>query len=225
MKKVFLTLFFGIIAISCSSDSSSGSSLSDTPQAKAIYDNSNYGIYKGVFVGSTGTVLINIMNEGQISATLKIDGSTKTYTTSGIAVEGESTELTFTNGDSSFIFYVNAVGGNVSVDGLNIAGHPNAGIKVIKERSDSLVKCYQGSFSGDTSGTFNFVISGNSLYGLAKENTANYSIQLEGEKSGNSITGYFEGGTFTGTSNGNNISGTWQNDSSESGNWSGNRKL
>lgn len=38
------------------------------------------------------------------------------------------------------------------------------------------------------------------------------------------MSGVFEGGTFTGTINGNIISGSWQNVFSESGSWSGIRK-
>ena len=36
--------------------------LSQVPIAKSQYDNSNFGIYKGVFVGSSGIIIININN-------------------------------------------------------------------------------------------------------------------------------------------------------------------
>lgn len=225
MKKIFLAVIFGAITLSCSSDSSSGSSLSDTPEAKAIYDISNFGIYKGVFVGSTGTVLININNEGELTAKLTINGSSSTYTSTESVTEDLPIEgLTFSNGSSSFDFYVNGDGSDPFVSNIAINGHPNANIAVVKEFSNSLVKCYVGSFSGDDSGTFNLIIEGNNINGLAKSSGDDSSFNLGGTLTENSLTGFFEGGTFSGTKNNNSISGTWQNSFSESGNWSGSRK-
>ena len=201
-------------------------SLSDTPQAKAIYDSSNFGIYKGVFVGSTGTVLVNINNEGELTAKRTIKGSSSFYTSAESVTEDLPIEgLTFSNGSSSFDFSVSAVGGNASVSSINIIGHPNASIEIIKELSDDLVKCYVGGFGGDDSGTFNLIIQGNAIYGLAKSNGDDSSFSLGGVKSGASISGSFEGGGFSGSENGNNISGTWENSLLESGTWSGTRKL
>ncbi|WP_309613566.1 hypothetical protein [Flavobacterium sp.] len=226
MKKIFLTVIFGAITFSCSSDSSSGTSLTTTPDARTMYDSSNYGIYKGVFVGSTGTVLVNINNEGGLSATLTINGSTSTYTTTEtVTLDSAISGLTFTNGSSSFDFSVDSGGDNPTVSNITISGHPNATIIVLKEFSDSLVKCYVGTFSGDDSGTFNFIIEGNEIEGLGKSSGDDSSIPLSGMLSGNSIAGSFEGGTFSGSQNNNNISGTWQNSASETGNWSGSRKL
>jgi hypothetical protein len=226
MNKIFLAVIFGVITVSCSSDSSSGTSLSDTPQAKAMYDSSNFGIYKGVFVGSTGTVLVDINNEGTLSATLTIDGTAKTYTTTESVTEDSTTEgLTFTNGSSSFDFNVSASGENVSISNINISGHPNANIELAKERSNSLVKCYVGSFNGDSTGTFNLIIRGNEVLGLAKPSDDDNSIYLEGGLTGTAISGYWSDGSFVGTVDGINISGTWVNTSSESGSWSGSRKI
>lgn len=225
MKKLFFTLILGTLFLSCSSDDS-GPSLSNTPDANATHDSSNYGIYKGVFVGSTGTVLVNINNEGTISADLTIDGNKKTYTTTETVTEGSAiTGLTFTNGSSSFDFNVGSSGINPTINNINISGHPNASITLVKEYSDSLVKVYLGSFSGDDSGTFNLITEGTDIYGLAKSNGDDSSIYLSGGLTGNTVAGIFEGGTFVGTVSNNHISGTWQNTLSESGSWSGNRKL
>jgi len=225
MKKIFLILVMSAFIYSCSSDSS-GPSLSDTPDAKAMYDSSNYGIYKGVFVGSTGTVIVNINNEGELSATLTINGSTSTYTTTEtVTLATAISGLTFTNGSSSFDFNVDSTGNDPYITNINIAGHPNASIALLKEFSDSLVKCYVGTFNGDVSGTFNLITEGTEIYGLAKANGETSSIYLEGTLTENTLVGVFEGGTFTGTKSNNNVSGSWQNTSSETGNWSGSRKL
>ncbi len=85
MKKIFTLLLIGIFCIGCSSDSDSdsGSSLATTPSAKVEFDSSNFGIYKGVIIGSTGVITINIKNDGNLKATLVLDGVTSTYTSTG----------------------------------------------------------------------------------------------------------------------------------------------
>ena len=226
MKKIILVLLIGVLTFSCSSDSTSSSSLSNTPEAKAMYDSSNYGIYKGVFVGSSGSVYININNDGTIFATLVIDGTTFNYTTTESAtLNSIISGLTFTNGSSSFDFNVDASGNFATITNITINGHPNANMSVTKEFSDTLVKCYIGSYSGDDTGVFNLIVSGGEINGLAKSNSGSETIDLEGYETNNVISGAFNGGTFSGNVNNNSISGSWQNTSSESGNWSGNRKL
>jgi hypothetical protein len=226
MKKTILILFVGFLLNSCSSDSSSGTNLTNTPNAKVEYDNSNFGIYKGVFVGSSGNVLININNDGALSAKLVIDGITYNYTTTeNVTLNTAILGLTFTNGNSTFDFNVDATGNQVSITNIVISGHPNADIYVIKEYSDALVKCYQGTYNGDDTGVFNLIISDGEIYGLAKSNSDTSTTELYGLMSNNTITGSFENGTYTGNISGNNISGTWSNSSSDSGSWSGSRKL
>ena len=228
MKKFITLICMGLFFISCSKDDNSSSSpiLSNTPMAKAAYDSSNYGIYKGVFVGSTGNVLININNDGTISATVVIDGVTYNFTTIESVSENQYiTGLTFTSGTMSFDFNVSADGSNPYVSSIIISGHPNSTIAVVKEDSEHLVKCYQGTYSGDATGTLNLCVIENEINGLAKPNDDIYSIRLEGEVINNQVNGHFEGGTFSGTVNGNNISGTWQNIESENGTWTGTRTL
>lgn len=226
MKKLFFILILGLLLHSCSSDDSSGPALSDTPLAKAEFDNSNFGIYKGVFLGSSGTVLININNDGFLEAILNIDGLTSTYTSTETAtLNSAMTGLTFTNGSNSFDFSVTENGGDPTVSNINISGHPNASIKVLKEFHNVLAKCYVGSFSGDDSGLFHVVIVDAVVDGIAKSDDGVSAFNTDGILIGNVITGAFEGGTFSGTSNGNRINGSWQNDLGESGSWSGTRKL
>lgn len=227
MKKIILALLLASFAFSCSdnSDDSTSNNLSNTPTANATYDNNNYGIYKGVFVGSTGYVLININNSGTISATLTIDNSTYTFTTTESVTLGQAISgLTFTNGSMSFDFNVSSSGSSPYVTNITISGHPSATIEIIKERSEHLVRCYTGTFKGDSSGIFNLIIIENEISGLAKDDTANV-ISLEGSVSNNAISGTFEGGTFTGNIDNNSIGGNWQNTLSEHGTWSGIRKL
>jgi hypothetical protein len=225
MKKLIFILFVGVFTFSCSSDDSSGPALSDTPLAKVEYDNSNFGIYKGVFIGSSGTVLININNDGFLEASLTIGGSTSIYTSTEVAtLNSAMSGLTFTNGSDSFDFSVTDNGGDPTVSNINISGHPNATIVVLKEFHNVLAKCYLGSFSGDDSGAFHIVIVDDVVDGIAGSSDGEY-FNVDGTYIGTSLAGTFEGGTFTGTSSGNRISGSWVNDLGESGSWSGTRKL
>lgn len=228
MKKLILTLFIAVTFLSCSkSDSPSGLPMSDTPTAKVAYDNSNFGIYKGVFVGSTGIILIDINNSNSISATLVIDGKNYKYTTTTSVIEGEAINaLKFQNGNSYFDFSVYANGDYPSVSNFNIENHPNANIQIIKEQSEHLVKCYQGTYTGSTSGTLNLIIREDELSGLAKQEGIDNSIELSGTVTDNIIDGLFEEGTFDGTITGNNITGHWKGtDSSHGGDWTAIRKL
>ncbi len=227
MKKIFTLVFASILFMSCSSDDdSSGPVLTDTPVAKAIYDDTSWGIYKGVFVGSSGVVLIDINNSGAIEATVTIDGNTHNFTTNESVELGDAINgMTFTSGSMSFDFYVDGAGDFPEVTNINFPGHPDAQISLLKEFSDELVECIQGTFSGDDSGAFNLVIQGGDVYGLAHSNDGGDAIYLDGYLDNNQILGYFDGGGFTGTKNGNNVSGSWENDLGESGNFSGQRKL
>lgn len=230
MKAIFYALIIGFFSISCSNNddtSSSNSGLSNSPEAKSQYDNSNYGVYKGVFVGSTGHVYVNINNNSSVLAKLVIDGITYNCTTTETVVEGSAiTELTFTSGTSSFDFNVAANGTNPTITNISIIGHPDAFVSIFKEHSNAQVKCYLGTFSGDMSGVFNLAVKGNSnIIGLAKSTSENFTIDLIGSISSNTITGYFIGGSFSGTLANSTISGQWQNEFMESGTWIGLRTL
>ena len=230
MKKIFTLLLIGIFCIGCSSDSDSdsGSSLATTPSAKAEYDSSNFGIYKGVIIGSTGVITINIKNDGNLKATLVIDGVTSTYTSTGeVALNQPITNLRFTNGSNTFDINVSANGNDIMVTDSNIENHIGATFNIIKEYSTDLVKCYQGTYTGtNDNGVFNIIIIDQDLYGLSRSNLfQDDTLFLNGDFIENTISGTFEGGTFSGSTSGNNISGTWQNTSQETGTWTGQRTL
>jgi len=231
MKKIFTLLLIGIFCIGCSSDSDSGSgtSLATTPSAKVEYDSSNFGIYKGVIIGSTGVITINIKNDGNLKATLVIDGVTSTYTSTGeVTLNQPITNLRFTNGSNTFDINVSANGNDIVVTDSNIENHLGATFNIVKEYSTDLVKCYQGTYTGtDDNGVFNIIIIDQDLYGLSRSNTFPESdtLFLNGDFIQNTISGTFDGGTFSGSTSGNNISGTWQNLSQETGTWTGQRTL
>jgi len=220
MKKILfmLTVISLPFFMACNKDEKEAGSKSEANQQ---FDQSNYGIYRGIFVGSSGVIAINLGNNGNSPfAILIIDGVTYNFTTIETVTQNANTSILFTQGNNSFVFSVDADGRNPIVRDINIAGHPDAVITVNKETSSTVVACYEGTYQGDYSfGTFNMVISGNSIVALTDAFTGSGTV------TGNSIIGSGSafGNTvfFIGEKNGENeISGTWDNPGfGEQGTW------
>ena len=220
-----------------SSSNNTSSGISNTPIAKAAYDNSNFGIYKGVFVGSTGNIEINVNNDNTLSAVLKISGATSTYTSAQTVTQNQASTINFASGSNSFTFSTSATGTSPVVSNITIAGHAYSGMSVLKEKSDTLVKCYEGTFTGNGStGTFNMEIKNNVMNGLYNEvGATNLPPKMYGTITNNQLTASaatdpiifppqctYAGTTITGTisANGESISGTFSN-CYGSGTWTG----
>ena len=236
MKKLFLLLLVSTFLISCSSDSSSensGPTLSNTPLAKAEFDNSNLGIYKGVFTGSSGIITVNIKNDGNINAILVLDNVSYTFTTTEtVSDTGDISALTFTSGAMSFDLNISNNGETIETTALIFPTHPTATISIVKEYSDMLVKCYQGTFTGTSSGVLNVITIDNSVYGLAYPNEAEDASYLSGMINGTALTGTYGSdpvqGNFSGAISGNTITGAWESIDTQnpgSGNWTAQRTL
>lgn len=231
MKKIITLAVIGLFFLSCSNDNSSSNPnpLSETPQAKAEFDNSNFGIYKGVFVGSSGVLSVNIKNDNTISAKLVLDGTTHNFTTTENVTQNQDiVGLTFTSGNMSFDFGVHADGSNPIISNIEIEGHTLASIEIIKEESTAIVKCYEGTFSGSDSGVFNVMISNGYIYGLGKSNNDNASGAIFGTVINNAINAIAgDVTTISGIVSGDNISGTWleTDNPSHGGTWTGHRTL
>lgn len=229
MKKIlFLTITF-LLFTSCSNDENDlTSNLSTTPTAKQEFDSTNFGIYKGVFVGSSGVVLIDLKNNGStISAKLSIDGINLNFTSNQIVNLNSNTTISFNNGENSFTFSVNSDGSSPEISNLSITNHPLSEMIVVKEKSNLLVKCFEGTYTGGESGIFNSILYGNQVIGVVKSSQNNIYIST-GSVVNNQVTlgNVSTGATFNGTFNGNTCSGTWQNvNFNLNGNWSGIRTL
>ena len=243
-KILFSTLFSAILLIiACSKKDNSGNGstngLSNTPTAKAAYDNNNFGIYKGVFVGSTGNAIINVNNDNTLTAALKIDGNTSTYTSTQTVALNQASAINFVSGSNSFTFSTSGTGATPSISNINISGHTYAGMSVLKEKSDLLVKCFEGTFtSSGSSGTFNMEINSTVMSGIYNEIGATIPPpKIFGTISNNQLTGTaptdpqiflpqcnYAGTTITGTISvdGLTINGTYSN-CYGSGTWKGTR--
>ena len=136
-----------------------------TPDAVASNNNSSKGIYKGVIIGSTGTIMFDIANNGSaITAVMVIDGVSVNLTSNVTWVAGQAYSAPFTgslNGATVTInLSVGISGGAPTVTSLNIPGHPDASLNIIKETSSNLVECFEGTFSTTRpeTGIFNMIV-------------------------------------------------------------------
>jgi hypothetical protein len=187
---------FAIAMFSCSKDDDdeTNPNVEPTPSAVASYDNSSAGIYKGAFIGSSGTYKISIKNgNDSIFCKLVFDGTTVNLTSTSFAnyrVGQAISNALFTgtlNGQTIYLYFsCSETGTNESVS-ITYPGHTIHEL-VIKETSDVQVKCYEGTYTdsgeGETeSGTW--VIICNETY-------------FEGYRYSSDGGSYYMSGTITG---------------------------
>jgi hypothetical protein len=223
MIQKFIVLLGLLILHSCSNcDPSTNEKLRNESIAKTAYNNSNFGIYKGILVGSSGIAMININNNGTTNALLTIDGVRLEFRAIEQVTEHQSTPIRFTNNDNSFDFMVGENGENPTIFNCNFKNYPQVKIQVAKEQSSSPIKCYQGRYTGDDAGIFNYYIDEKGgIYGMAKSKYNDDILPLNGSlNSQNSITGtIIVDGEFEGTISSNFYEGSWQKSQENSGIW------
>lgn len=240
MKKKFLSrllvsavLLFSACSKKNGTNDNSDESLDDfvaIPEAQ--YNNSNYGVYKGVFIGSKGITYIMINNDNTLGAVLKIDGTNYTFKTTQIVSQNQPTSINLVSGSNSFTFTADANGGNPAISNLVFNGHPGARIDLLKSYSyswgDSFECTYKENRVGGETGIFMLIMVSGKVKGLGTADNVLSLYNITGTQSGNhviftapisgvstSIDGYI-------SSDINNISGTFSN-SNGGGTWTGKR--
>src|SRR5258705_11489851 len=129
----------------------------DTLITKPQYNNTSFGVYKGVVIGSSGTIFFSI-NNGDNSAKgyLNIDSKWDTLSTTSTITTGQALiNVVFTGRFSSMTLNANADGSHANLTAINITGHSNPTIFIIHENSTKQVYCYEGTFSGSSTGILN----------------------------------------------------------------------
>lgn len=173
-----------IIIAACSKNDekpSQGGGLVNQPEAIAANDAKSGGVYKGVILGSSGTLKIVLQNN-TVSAVVTIDGVTKSLSATNLPANWTSgsalTDVTFSgeNGTWTLSFSVEANGQNPSVEDIVIPGHTGAVAEIAKETSTFQIKAYEGRYGNGESetniGTWNFVAAhGDSLLGVRQIDT------------------------------------------------------
>ena len=227
-----------IAVISCSKDNEDAdpvyvcASCNDTPDALAVNDASVNGIYKGIVVGSTGTISINIQNgSNTITATMVLDGVSVLLTSAVSVVDGQSYVAPFTgtyNGSPiSITFSVGMGGATPTVVTSDIPGHPSATFEIYKETSTSLIEAFQGTYTTPSkTGVFNIVLSRalSRWGGIAKEDGTNENDEIGGTISASSQL-IEENGTNVATISGDVINGSFIGGDNETVTVQGSRTL
>lgn len=137
---------------------SSNNSLPAKAETKRQYDNTSFGVYKGVIIGSSGYIVFRINNgDNVIKGYLSIDDKKDTLSTTQTLVAGQRiVDLKFAGSFSSMTLNADNDGQGAQISNIKIEGHPGnvAGI-VVHENSTRQVFCYEGKLSGSQMGTFN----------------------------------------------------------------------
>ena len=234
MKKqiLFALLAATSLVYSCKKDDNKSepykcATCTTSPDAKAAYDNSSAGVYKGVLVGSSGTIALYLMNgDSVVKALVAFDGKSAILTTNDLSNwnPGEAISVAQFTGvidgqNISAIFSVDANGQNPNVL-VNIPGH-NVTVGLYKETSTALVRNFEGTYKGDDEGIFNMTVHGND-YTLVLEDDEVLELSLVNGKveiidGGTVVKGEFQGTDL--------IKGTWKNDDGEQGTWEAKRTL
>lgn len=220
------TASFVCFLLSCSSDSTEpASSFSGSPDAKASEDARSGGIYKGVIAGSSGHFAV-VLQSGLTHIKITLDGESRTLTTTGLAswTTGEPIKnVVFSSGDWQATFSVGAAG-NVPSISFSIPGHSDPKVALLKEYSTGQVRLYEGTYTGSSSGTWNFLTQGSALVGVSRSQDGASSLTFYGLVNQNDIIlDVVEG---TGTFNGDSVSGTWSDaGAGASGTWTGKRVM
>jgi hypothetical protein len=133
--------------------------LATTSETLAQFNHTNFGVYKGVLVGSTGIILFYINNGDSVARCyLTIDNMKDTLTTTQTFTLGQPiVNAQFTGRISSVTFNTDQYG-NASISNLMIEGHSRLDAYIMHEESTSQIYCYEGTLTGGaTTGTFNFI--------------------------------------------------------------------
>lgn len=218
-RSVLLITAFVIILFACQKENAgtkvTNSEHADSLVTKPQYNNTSFGVYKGVVVGSTGTIVFRINNgDNVLRGYLSIDNTKDTLSTSQTIVAGQPiNNITFTGRISSMTLSANADGSNATLTNISIIGHSNVAILIIHENSTKQIFCYEGAYSGNLSGTLNCARvganNGDTTYALAQFNDT-LKLQRYAQVINNNTSINF-GPVFViqGSFSGNNFNGTW----------------
>lgn len=235
---IFPAFLIGILMTSCSKDdetpvaSYTCLTCKTTPDALAANDASVKGMYKGIIIGSTGTISINIQNgSSTITATMVLDGVSVALTSNVAVVDGQSYVAPFTgtfNGSPiTMTFSVGLGGSSPTMVSSSIPGHPNAVFVLSKETSTSLIEGFEGTYAvtGGEKGVFNIVLSRS----LAK---FGYVVREDGQTDTDSGSGTINSssqllldGRVIGTITGDALNGSFKDDTNRTVTVTGKRTL
>ncbi len=203
----------------------SNNNLSAEAETKPQYDNTSFGVYKGVIIGSSGYIVFRINNgDNVVKGYLTIDDKKDILSTTETLVAGQPIKnVRFTGNFSSMTLNANADGNSAWLSDIKIDGHPDDVAAIIfHENSNQQVSSYEGKISGDLSGTINFnrIANNDTTFSIMKFKNnpfVYYGYGYRWPVSNDTIQfnffdenpGYYE---FKGILKNDQINGTWKNE-------------
>ncbi|MDT0687440.1 hypothetical protein [Autumnicola psychrophila] len=156
MKKLFTFLFIGSMIASCSNDELNEVNEPETAVdletqvAEGLYDNSNLGIYEGVFTTLDGkqraTVLIEMNGKDNPLVAFGFpDGQLKSFRSDAKASKASDDAIQFSGEDFSFDFSVEEDGSNPIVSNAIYMGK-EGDVVIVKETSKAAVETKTGTY-------------------------------------------------------------------------------
>lgn len=189
--------------------------------ATPTFNNSNFGVYKGVIAGTgSGTIKLEIHNNANVAkAYIVIDNIIKdTLITTTAITQFDQINADFVGRIASFNLYVGSTGSNPSINNFLINGYSDMKAQIIKELSTQQVKCFEGLYLGTDNGIFNLASRDTLVLGLVKSDGKLVQVTTSTGKAtatNNTFSGKLSNDTyFTGTFNNNYVQGTFYNKSS-----------
>jgi hypothetical protein len=183
-KKFIIYVIAGIAVISgCKKEDGTEEKKTST-ETTAAFDHSNFGLYKGIIVGSSGTVKIQINNgDNVVKADIVVDSKSDVATCSDALTGGQAIRnAVFTGASSSFTFSVDANGKNPSITNMVIEGHDDVAAIVFKETSDDAVAAYEGTLTGGLGarGIINITRNSNTFKAITRITSDGVTISFYG---------------------------------------------
>lgn len=188
--------------------------LATGPEASKTEDSKSGGVYKGVFVGSTGYVKI-MLQGGTKSVNVTMDGVNKTLVLVSFSPEnwtsGEAiTNALFAKDDWRVEFSVDANGDSPDVK-VHIPNHNNIAVTIVKETSSTQVKVFEGQITyqgNSTNSAFNFVVSGEMFVGQGRMPVEETTYSMFGTVIDSKVNGYINNAAVKGDITGDDATGT-----------------
>ncbi|MDT0645173.1 hypothetical protein RM545_00600 [Zunongwangia sp. F260] len=157
MKKLFTFLFVGAMITSCSNDEINEINEPETAVdletqvSEGLYDNSNLGIYKGLFTTADGknraTVLIELDGKNNPVASFNFpDGNFEAFRAQNNVDKSQAGSLRFEGENFSFDFNVDADGADPVVSDVTYMGQ-KGDVMILKETSKAPVQTKTGTYT------------------------------------------------------------------------------
>lgn len=236
MKFALVAIVAMFVFSGCDDDDSEYkcSSCANQPEALAVNDDSGKGIYKGVLIGSSGTIKFDIDNQGDgdYTAVITIGGDEFELTSSSSFGEG-GFEGCFVNeaAEISICILISSDGSEWEITNIQIPLHEDVIMTLYKEFSDQLVEVFEGTYDGDASGIFNMVIyrdeDDNGYWqAISRSDNEEPDGYYDGDIADDEILGAGGEITISGELDDDTVKGAWQGIGTvENGTWKGKRTL